>query len=197
LVLSKRERLVAILAVTTLLILGVDYIFLSPLMAKKDELDLQIAEKRELADQATQLFRRRREANVQWKEMTSGGFYKDSSEADIQLQNRLNDWGQEAGLTITQIKPERTDKEKDFYRVTMRVQGTGGMKQIGQFLWRIQTATGPVRITEVQINMRGKEGTDDLSLSLGVSTISLIPESEKQNKSPTASASSAMREMIR
>jgi Tfp pilus assembly protein PilO len=193
LVLSKRERLVFILAVTAVLVLAVDHFILSPLMAQKDDLDVKIAAKRDEADRITQLFRRRREASVQWNAMTQGGLHKDPNEADTQLQHSLNDWAQEAGMSLTQVKTERTEKEKDFYRITMRAQGTGGMKQIGQFLWRVQTATGPVKITEVLINMRAKEGTDDLSLSLGVSTISLIPDSEKQNKSATASA---MREMM-
>ncbi len=192
-VLSKRERLVAILAVTAVLVLAIDHFILSPLMAQKDELDVKIAAKRDEVDRTTQLFRRRKEASVQWNAMTQGGLHKDANEADTQLQHSLNDWAQEAGMSLTQVKTERTEKEKDFYRITMRAQGTGGMKQIGQFLWRVQTATGPVKITEVLINMRAKEGTDDLSLSLGVSTISLIPDSEKQNKSATASS---MREMM-
>jgi hypothetical protein len=58
------------------------------------------------------------------------------------------------------------------------------MAQISRFLWRIQAATIPVRITDLQITSH-KEGTDDLALVLGIGTIYPAPEPEK---SPSGNA---------
>ena len=113
--------------------------------------------------------------------MVNGGLLKDASAAEIQVQHSLQDWAHEAEMPLSSVKTERTEKEKDFYRVTIHATGNGTMSQIGHFLWRIQTAAVPVRVTDLQINTR-KEGADDLSISLSVSTIALIPDSEKNNK---------------
>ena len=59
------------------------------------------------------------------------------------------------------------------------------MSQVGRFLYRIQTATVPVRITDLTINSR-KEGTDDLAVQLGIATIYLPPDTDKTNHMPAA-----------
>jgi hypothetical protein len=53
-------------------------------------------------------------------------------------------------------------------------------------------ATIPVRITDMTITSK-KEGTDDLSLQLGIATIYLTGEAEKKDNKPAAA--SAAREM--
>ena len=44
------------------------------------------------------------------------------------------------------------------------------MQQIARFLWHIQTANIPVRISELTLSTR-KEGTDDLQLSMTLATM--------------------------
>ncbi|HEX8520736.1 MAG TPA: GspMb/PilO family protein [Tepidisphaeraceae bacterium] len=191
-VLSKRERYIGIITGSALLILGLDHFVFTPLIAQKDALDAKIVDARDEQDRASKLFKRRREASAIWNTMVNGGLQRDASAAEVQVQHSLNDWAAESRMSLSQLKTERTEKEKDFYRITMRAVGTGGMSEISRFLWRIQTATVPVRVTDLQITSR-KDGTDELTVSIGVSTISLVPDAEKTK---TASAGAAMREMM-
>ena len=93
----------------------------------------------------------------------------------------------EAGLNPPPaLKSDRTEKEKDFYKLTLRATGNGGMAQIARFLWHIQTANIPVKITELTISSR-KEGADDLSLTMSVATAYLAPESESPSRNTSAS----------
>ena len=78
-------------------------------------------------------------------------------------------------MTLSSLKPERTEKEKDFFKITFRATGGGSMAQVGRFLWRIETAQVPVRVTDVTITSR-KPGTDDLAVQLGIATSYLAPE---------------------
>jgi hypothetical protein len=186
-VLSKRERYIAVLSVSALAILALDRLALEPLMAQKQALEGRIAAARLQIAQDTRLLATSRRLNTKWANMLKAGLRKDASEAESQVLHNVRDWAQDAQISLSSVKPERTEKEKDFYKITLRATGTGSMSQIGRFLWRIQTAPVPARITDLQINSR-KEGTDDLSLTLGVSTIYLAPESEKPAK-PIAAAS--------
>ena len=59
----------------------------------------------------------------------------------------------------------------------MRVTANGGMAAVAGFLWRVESAKLPLRIKDVQIG--GREGSDDLSLQMQVSTLYLAPPSTK------------------
>ena len=51
-----------------------------------------------------------------------------------------------------------------------RVTATGTMRSLSQFLWDLETATIPIRVTDARMTPQ-REGTDDLSLQVGVSTL--------------------------
>src|SRR3712207_7371087 len=68
------------------------------------------------------------------------------------------------------------------FRSSFRATANGRMDSISEFLWRIETAEIPLRINDMQINAR-KEGSDDLQLQLGVSTLYLDRKSTRLNSS--------------
>jgi hypothetical protein len=181
-VLSKRERYTAIIAIATIGILVLDHFILQPLMDRKDELAVQIATAQQQLDRANQLLRTSRRLTPKWAEMlNNGGLRRGASETESQLQNNVVAWAQDAGLQLPAVKSDRTEKEKDFNKFTVRATGTGSMQQIGHFLYRIQTATVPVHVSELTISSR-KEGTDDLSVQMAISTIYLANETDKPAK---------------
>lgn len=187
-VLSRRERYIAIATFAAVGILGLDHYVLTPLMAASDTLDTQLAQTQQQLDKTQRLFASSRRKGQAWSDMQKQGLRRrDSAEAESQVLNSMRDWAQEAGMSLSSVKPERTEKEKEFQKSIFRATGTGGMAQISRFLWHIQTATIPIRINDLQISTR-KEGTDDLTLQLGVSTIYLPNEKEKE--SATAGLSS-------
>ena len=125
-------------------------------------------------------------ASRKWSEISGHALRADASQAESQLLNSVRDWAQEAGMSLSSVNPLRSnEKEKDFYKTTFRATGGGSMAQVGRFLWRIQTSTIPVRITELTINSR-KDGADDLNVSISIATIYLPPESEKPQRTASA-----------
>jgi hypothetical protein len=181
--------LIALATMGAVGVLALDRLVLSPLMAASDALDVQLNKYRQdLADGQGKLASRQHRTR-RWAEMLNSGLRrKDASEAESQLLNNIRDWAQEAGMTLLSVKPERSEREKGFSKSTFRVTGSGGMEQISRFLWHIQTAGMPARIADLQMTTR-KEATDDLSLQLGISTIYLLPDSEKEQ--PASGAGSA------
>jgi hypothetical protein len=143
-------------------------------------LDGQIATAKDKVRQNDDLVDRSKRAATHWREMVSGGLRKDASEAESIVTNNLREWAQEAGMNLTGLTPARPEKEKDFYRITIRATGTGRMSEISRFLYKIQNASIPVRISEMQISNRGKEGVDDLGIQMAISTVYVAPESEKR-----------------
>jgi hypothetical protein len=183
-VLSKRERYIAIITVSAVGLLALDRFILDPLLKDTRDLEVKIHSAQAQLDDASNLFDLKRRAANRWREMTVGGLARDESAAESQILHNLNDWSREVGLSLS-WKRDRTEKEGEFYKITYRAQGAGNMSQIGRFLFRVKAATVPVRISDLQVTSR-KEGTDDLAVTLGVSTIYLPPEQEKSSRTATA-----------
>lgn len=194
-VLSKRERYVAVATVAVVAVLVLDKFFVTPLFQKRQELDEQIALKQRDRERGQKLLLDSRRMSKRWTEISTTALKRDESQSESQMLQYVLEWARGAGMPDpSSFKRERVEREKEFVKVTFRATGTGTMAQIGNFLYRIQTASVPVRITDLTISSK-KEGTDDLSVQVGIATIYLAPEPEKKDNNSRAASASAAREM--
>jgi type II secretory pathway component PulM len=178
-ILSKRERFIGIATGAVVALLALDWFIFTPLLERRTQVQADITIAQVKFDRATLLFNNTKAVNTRWGEMLSGGLKADASAAESQVLQAVHDWARESGLNMSSIKRERTDKVNQFQQVTLRAAANGNMGAASRFLWRVQTARIPVRITDLLISSTRKEGTDDLSLTLGISTIYLAPEPRK------------------
>jgi hypothetical protein len=191
---TKRERYIAIATVSVVGLLGLDYAIVSPLFQRRaDAADQAVARGKEWARADKLIHVESKRAGRRWAELSAGALKRDASASESQVLNNLSEWANRAGVAQFSYKPERTEREKEFMRFTVRATGAGRMEQIGNFLYRIQTAPFPVRITDLTVTSR-KEGTDELSIQLGISTIYMAPSTDADktnadNKPANASAS--------
>ena len=183
-VLSKRERYIAIATAATLGILAMDRVVFDPLMSRKQALDAQIIDAQDKMDRNARLFKKSKDMNKQWSDMLNGGLRRDASNAESSVLNNVRDYAADAGMTLSSLKPERNEKEKDFIKATFRATGTGSMQQLGRFIYHNQVANTPLKITDLAITTR-KDGTDDLAIQVGIATTYLAPEPDK-NRTATA-----------
>src|SRR2546423_8629138 len=180
-VLSKRERSIGIVTGVVVSILLLDWVAVEPLLAQKDVLDSQIAKQRKDLDRANQLFRTSRTMNRRWAQLTTGQLQHNASQAESQVQNAVRVWAQDSGLTLSSVTPARADKEKDFQKITFRAAVSGGMAQVARFLYRIEYADIPVRVTDLQLARHPEGGaSDELTLSLGLTPIYQPPREGQQ-----------------
>lgn len=179
--LSKREKYIAYATAAVLGLLLLDHTVLTPLMDQYGNLDTQIAAVRQKVDDAQDVIDRGERDDARWKKMASGSLLHDESSSESQILNAIRDWGQSAGVAMSSQKRERTEKQGDFVKLTYRATGTGRMSEVARFLWLIQNSSIPARISDLQLTSR-KEGTDDLNISIGVSTVYLPPKTDNANR---------------
>ncbi len=180
--LSKRERYIAI-AVVALGVFFLVYEFvLQPYFDRRDSIaaDQKLVSGK-LAD-ADQLFAREHKLQPVWNEIKSGGLKTNRSLAESQAQQAVLDWARSAGVNVVSLKPERDQQVNQFQIINFHVQGTGSMLSISNMLWSLETAKIPVRLNDLQITPR-KEGTDDLTVQLTISTLCLPPETKADGRS--------------
>ncbi len=168
--LSKKERTMALVAGSAVLIYALDSVAVTPFFTRRAELEADADKRRGDLDKFSRLFTNGKRLRKKWSESAAQTITQSAPAAESQLLHAVRDWASEARLSLSSLKPEKSEETKQFGRITFRASGTGGMRAISEFLVRLETATIPVRITDLQISSR-KEGADDLMLQVGFSTI--------------------------
>ena len=169
-VFTRREKIIIAATIAVLCLLVLDVYVLTPLW--KERAAVKDNRQRLLARfaQARSLLERRQVLGPKWRGMLADGLQRDPAEAESQLLRSLRNWCAEAGVRLSSLRPERSTEKTQLPEATVHAAGTGSMSAVSRLLWRIETARIPVKIRMLQVGSR-KEGTDDLSLHVKVSTL--------------------------
>jgi hypothetical protein len=173
--LSKRERLIITATLVVVALLALDRYVVTPLMECGDReaalKEIRLAE----IQRGRALLDRKREVAPKWREMIASGLKRDPAEAESQILHAVGDWAKDAGLKLSSMKPERLPDKRSLQEISFQAAGTGSMSAVSRFLWRLEASKVPIRVKELQLGSR-KEGTDDLTLQLRLSTLYQAPE---------------------
>ncbi len=174
---TKRERVILLVMVAVLAALALDRFALTPLLDRRQaaqaERDRLVAE----MARAESLLSRRKVIGPRWRRMTAEGLKPDPAEAESQVLRAIGVWADEARLNLVSLRPERSEEASLLPEIEFRATGTGSMAAVSRFLWRLETASIPLHIKNLELASR-REGTDNLSVQLKMSTLYRPPPSE-------------------
>lgn len=169
-VFTKREKIILAATIAALALLVLDAYVLTPLLderqavaARRDRLRAEMA-------QANAMLNRRRVLGRVLDRMMRDGMKRDPAEAESLFLRSLRDWCADAGLRLASLRPQRSTEKTPLPEITVDLAGTGPMAAVSRLILQIERARIPARIKMVQIGSR-KDGYDDLSLHLKVSTL--------------------------
>ena len=192
-VLSKREKYIAIGVGAALALFALDSVVLTPYFSKLEAIGKQRREIAVAQKQAADLRDKQRKLTPVWEEIRRGGMKASTSEAESQARRAILAWAQSSNAFITALNPDRTTAVGKFQVVSLNATANGGLPQMAHLLWSMETATIPVRLNEITITPR-REGTDDLQIKFVVSTLCLPPDTatpQQQNRPSPAPAAAA------
>ena len=171
---NSREKVIAIVAGVAIGAYALDGVLISPLFARLSDAETRAELARAEIERGQGVLKNRLRAARVWKDLTADTLKDNASAAEGQLLNAVSVWAQRAGVNVVSNKPERSDSEQGFGRLTVRVQASGTMDSLSQFLYLIEQSQIPVRLEDMTLNSR-KDGQDDLALQVGLSTIYELP----------------------
>jgi hypothetical protein len=183
---SRREKLIVAASFVALLTLLLDIYILTPLLNERES---HSAERERLlveVDKARSIMRRGRRLEAQWRRAVVDGLKRDGSDAEGQFLRAIRGWFEEGGVAIASLRPEHSPEDSELPEILVHASGTGNMAGVAKLLWQIETARIPARIKMLQLGGR-KEGLDDLSIHLKVSTI-YSPDDVEPDSADTSSA---------
>jgi hypothetical protein len=185
-VLSKRERTIALATLSAVAILVLDQAVFAPVKARFDQLSADDELYANRLAHASSLFLHRKATEARWNQMIADGLKSDAADTEDALDHAVYDWAQGSGLTLKSCTPERT-AQKERPEVVLYVVGSGNMSAVAHFLYRAQTSKLPVQPEDVEIGAR-REAADDLTMTLHISGL-YFPEGWKA--APTGGATPA------
>jgi Tfp pilus assembly protein PilO len=96
---------------------------------------------------------------------------KESSEflAAARVQKELSELTQNAGLNIQTIRPLNTVKAKNFFFIPVYFEGSGTIKQIGDFLNGIEKHSVMLKIDKMSINVTNMQNPRELRFKMQIS----------------------------
>ena len=193
-VLSKRERSIAIglgglVAVVVLWL----WVF-QPLVdwSAKIDKDKEAALLKQKNDE--QLKNDQAKLQKVWDEMQKSGIFDNPSDAQNQLSQALSDWAVQSGVSVVSDAPgqaQTVDPKFGFVQAGRQMRCVGTTSGIAKLLYQIEVAKIPARVHNVTISSR-KEGQDDLTAQLDVTTLCVVPPAPGKAAAP-AQTPTAMR----
>lgn len=194
-VLSKRERTIARVAAAVLGLLLADRLFLTPQLERRSQIDAEVSNCLVELQRSNSVLAQKRRLLPRWREMADSGLGTGAGSAESRFLHSIRDWAQESDLNLTSVKLERSELDRGFQKITWRASGTGNMGAVSAFLWRVQEASLPVRILDVQITSR-QDGADSLTLQVGVSTLCRAEKEEAKAEARGAEAGQPAKEEL-
>ena len=181
--LSKRERIMALVAVAVVGFLVLNKFLIGPVAGRLQQLETQKSQLLVELDEAQNLFRKRRVLEKEWKNALLEGL-RNEVEAESKVGRALNEWSQEARLTLSSVKPDRVASDKGLKEMTFVVVGTGTLDAVARFLWHIETAPLPIKVKDMQLGSSNESG-QSMSVQLRLSALCLGTEQKpSEDNSP-------------
>jgi hypothetical protein len=169
-ILSKRERQIALATFVVLAIFGLDRFLITPVQERQAEAATQLQQTLDGLERARALFDRRHQLAPEWQQMVEADLQAEPAAAESAVLHALRNWSEQTHLSLTSLRPGKATDMGELRELTFRASGEGGMSAVTGFLWQIETSSLPIRLTDLHIGTR-KEGADDLTVDLGISAL--------------------------
>ncbi len=182
-VLTQRERIILIVTLLCVGLLIVSKFVVDPAQARLDEMEAQRQQLQGDLEEAQMLLGNRGTMQRKWNTLVADGLRNDA-EAESKVLSDLGEWADNAGLSLSSIKPDRVASDKGLQEMIFTVAGKGTIGAVSRFLWQIETAALPARIRDMQLGS-GSESESTMSLQLHLSVLYLgAPQKQAESEQP-------------
>ena len=167
-VLSRRERYIAIGTIIVVAALVLDRYALTPALESWRKLDDEKQARLSEVEHGKLVVKQKPAAEATWKKRVNQGLKQSAAETEDALLHAVQDWSQDSRLSLTSVGAERAVAQGRTPEVIIQVVAVGPMSAVARFLWDVQSSPLPVRIVSTELYSR-REGADDLSLTVHLS----------------------------
>jgi len=171
---KNRQQLLTIGAIVVVALFAADKLLVTPLGSLWSARSKQIATLRKKVEDGRQLIRRDESLRGRWEQMRTNTLPNTESLAEQQLLKALDRWAQASHVSMTSFGHQLKHDSDEFMTVQCRVEASGTMDRVSQFLYDLEKDPMALKLEAVEISSRDSEG-QQLSLGLQISGLVLTP----------------------
>jgi len=174
---ENRQRVLAIFAITAVVLLASDRLILVPLTRAWKARAGRIVELKREVTQGGMLLGRERVIRTRWSGMRTNTLPNNVSAAESEVLRAFDRWEQDSRISVTSKKPQWKRNEDDYMTFECRVDASGTLPALTRFLYEVEKDPLALKIESVEIASRDNDG-QQLSLALQVSGLMLNPPTQ-------------------
>ena len=168
---KNRQQLLAIVAGAAIGLFAADKLLLTPLTHLWSGRADQVAKLRKDVDNGKRLILREESLRSRWEQMRANTLTNNQSQAEQLVLKAFDGWAQKSGVSITSISPQWKHDADDFITLECRVDATGKLETVKDFLYSIEKDPLALKLEMVEISTRDPEGA---LLNLGIQISGLV-----------------------
>ena len=171
---KNRQKLLVILSITVVALFAADQLIRAPLVNAWRARAARVAALKNQVARGKMLMQRERGIHNHWDEMQRKALTNNLSAAEQQLFRAIDSWAQDTGVIVNAITPQWKRDSDEYMTYDCRVDTSGDIGHLSQFLYRAEREPLALRIASVEFSARDKEGKQ-LSLGLQLNALVLNP----------------------
>lgn len=180
--LTRREQKILYLAVASVGFLIFNTYILNPILNKRAEAhQTRLALESEM-EQSLATLERKKMVQQRWSQMQQDGLCNDVQAAEAMVYRHLRESSDRAGIELDSVQPDRLNTEGRLGEIDFVLSATGSMQAVTQFLWRLETATIPLKIKWYQLGAKN-EMAQVMTLQAVLSTVYVKDQPAKEKES--------------
>ena len=170
---KNRERFLLILTGGCLILLLLNWLVISPLIASWHRRSDRIADLRKSLDDGAMLIRRADSIRDQWDRMSTNALSSTPTVAERQLFDAFDRWVRDSRVTEGSFKPQLKPTDDNYSVMECQADVTGSYSTIIRFLYDLESDPMGVQLQGLELTSRDDTG-QQISLGLELSGL-LLP----------------------
>ena len=172
--LTKRQQILAILAMAVVGLYVADKLLFTPLTKNWKARSERITKLKDEVRDGNETLKRETALREQWDRMRTNTLTNVKSEAESQMLKAFERWSKDGGVSVSSIRPQWKEAEEDYKTLECRADVGGSISTIAHFLYLVERDPLGVKVDSVELSARNNEGSQ-LSLVVQVSGLLLNP----------------------
>lgn len=174
---KNRQQVLVVTALAVVALFVANLVIINPLTNAWKARSERIVALRKQVAQGTQLLQRQQILRSRWEQMRRNALPNDTSAAELQVFNAIDQWSQEARATIMARTPQWKHDAEDHMKYECRVDVAGTLDSLSRFLYNIEKDPLAVKLDSVELSSRDKTG-QQLTLGVQVNGLVLTPQAK-------------------
>ena len=173
---NRQQFLIVLVAAAAALLIGNSLIY-EPLAKWWTTRSEQIVKLRKQVSDGKRLIKYEASDRARWENMRTNALPNNMSLAEQQVLRALDGWARDTGVTISGLIPQWKNDDANYMTYNCRVDVSGNMATLTQFLYDIEKDPMALRMDSVELSAHDTTG-QQLTLGIQVSGLLLLSQSK-------------------